>query len=57
MFFNKYTQVECVHEEDYNDTQFYFELSEGLHLDIGIKFDNDWFEVVCLHPLKVIECR
>jgi len=31
MFFNKYTQVECVHEEDYNETQFFFELSKGLH--------------------------
>ncbi len=54
-FFNPRTLVECVQVEDHNNTMFFFELVEGFHLEIGTVFDDNWFEVVSLHPLKVVE--
>ncbi len=55
-FFNPRTLVECVEEENHNNTKFFFELAEGIHLEIGTKFDNNHLKVVSLKPLKVIEC-
>ncbi len=53
-FFNPGTVGECVEVEDHNKTIFFFELEKGFHLEIGTVFD-DSFEVVSLHPLKVVE--